>query len=353
MSQSSHPIRLVAGIEIRPPAPGTNVLLDRDCAAVIGQALADDLARCVPDVTRARLVTGPALLEPGQVLSPDHAPWAAMQTVAESGAAAKQEAASGLITLGASGGRLSHDALGPYRDPPDGLFLCLPMLVIPAGVDAAADERETLETALERELFDTGGVHPPALAELSSATGLEPVHGQLMTLTDLAALVKMQLAGAGLDPFWPPIEHALLATDEPTLLDLPAGLRARWNPGARGWELVLRTPSDPPDDDDALWLRSFRQSTALLETHLIPWRAVVDPDQNTTGLELDEENRWVVVDRGPDTGPDRFEPLEHPDLGLIGFDSVADGQRRLFLPLVPEAVELLRRKFDADGPARA
>lgn len=335
MTESPNPIRLVAGIELRPPSPQARFVLEREHAERVGGAIADDLARCVPAVTGAHLVTGPALLEPGQVLSPDHSPWDAMGTVAGQG----REPSPGLTTLGAAGGRLSHDALGPFRAEPDGLFVCLPMLVF-----AARAERDALDTALERELFDRGGLHPPSLAALAETTGLEPVHGQLMTLTDLAALVKMQLAGAGLDPFWPPVEHALLAPGEPASLDLPAGLQAEWSAEDRGWELALRSLADPPDDDDALWLRAFRQTTVLLETHLIPWRATVgDPDAT-----LDPDNRWVRLDRGPDDGPERVEPVDHPDVGLVGFEAVAAGRRTLALPLVAESIAELRSRLERE-----
>ena len=347
MIESTHPIRLVVGIEVRPPVPGAGFVVDRDSAERIGRALADDLARCVPEITETRLITGPALLEPGQVLSPDHSPWTAMQTVAEGqapqgGIASNGFPEPGLVTLGSANGRLSHDALGPYRTPPEGLFLCLPMLVL-----APANRGEAFETAFERTLFDAGGAHPPVLAELAEASGLEPVHGQLMTLTDLAALVKMQLAGAGLDPFWPPVEHALLAAGEAVDLALPAGLHAQWNTEARGWELALRTPADPPDEKDALWLRSFRQTAALLETHLIPWRATLgEGDADDAGgvdAELDDESRWVIFDRGADDGAPAFRTLEHEELGLIGYEAVREGRRRLALPLVPEAIDLLVR----------
>ncbi|MBY6204911.1 hypothetical protein [Halomonas denitrificans] len=340
MSESPNPIRLVAGIELRPPSPDARFVLEREHAERVGGAIGDDLARCVPAVTGAHLVTGPALLEPGQVLSPDHSPWNAIEVVA----GPRREPAPGLTTLGAASGRLSHETLGPYRGVPDGLFVCLPMLLF-----APPGERETLDTALERELFDHGGLHPPSLAALAETTGLEPVHGQLMTLTDLAALVKMQLAGAGLDPFWPPVEHALLAPDEPARLDLPAGLRADWSVEDRGWELALRNPADPPDDDDALWLRAFRQTTVLLETHLIPWRATVgDPD-----ARLDPDNRWVRFDRGADDGNDRIEPVNHPDVGLVGFEAVAAGRRTLALPLVADAIAELRTRLEQERGASA
>lgn len=340
MADSLHPIRLVAGIEVRPPAPDARFVLERDAAEQVGGAIGDDLARCVSSVTETRLITGPALLEPGQVLSPGHAPYTAMQTVA--GAADEP----GLTTLGAVGGRLSHETLRPVRERPDGLFLVLPLLLL-----APAERGEAISAELEQALFDTGGLHPPSLAALAEATGLDPVHGQLMTWTDLAALVKMQLAGAGLDPFWPPVEHALVAPNEDAVLELPAGLEGRWSAEAGGWTLPFRVPADPPSDDDALWLRAFRQTVALLETHLIPWRTSVD----APGAELDTEHRWVRLDRGPAPAeaPAGIEPVQHPDVGLIGFDAVIDGRRVRALPLVAEAIPALKRSLQRSTGAGA
>ncbi len=340
MADSLHPIRLAAGIEVRPPAPGARFVLERDAAEQVGAAIADDLARCVPSVTETRLVTGPALLEPGQVLSPAHAPYTAMQTVA--GAADEP----GLTTLGAVGGRLSHDILRPVREPPDGLFLVLPLVLL-----APAERGEAIASDLEQVLFDTGGLHPPSLAALAESTGLDPVHGQLMTWADLAALVKMQLAGAGLDPFWPPVEHALVSPNEDARLELPAGLEGHWSASAGGWTLPFRVPADPPSEDDALWLRSFRQTVALLETHLIPWRASVD----APGAELDPEHRWIRLDRGPAPAdaPTAIETIQHPEVGLVGFGAVVDGRRVRALPLVAEAIPALKRSLQPSSEAGA
>jgi hypothetical protein len=331
MADSLHPIRLAVGIELRPPPSDARFVLERDAAERLGEAIGNDLARCVASVTAARLVTGPALLEPGQVLSPAHGPFAAMQTVAG------RVDEPGLTTIGAVGGRLSHDSLRPVREPPDGLFLVLPLLLL-----APADSGDALASELEQTLFDAGGLHPPSLAALADGTGLEPVHAQLMTWTDLAALVKMQLAGAGLDPFWPPVEHALVAPDEDASIELPAGLRAHWSGDEGGWTLPFRLPEDAPTDEDALWLRAFRQTVVLLESHLIPWRVSVE----TPEAEVDPDFRWVQIDRGPTQAADELRTLEHDEVGLIGFDAVVQGRRIRALPLVAEAVPALRRALE-------
>lgn len=333
MKQASTLIRLVVGIEIRPPAADARYVLERNAAERIGGHIAEDLAACVEAVTAGHLACGPALLEPGQVLAPErHAPWARLAELAR----LDRPQAPGVTTLGANRGRLPDPVLGPTPAAPSGLFLCLPLLLrIEDDVDAVA-------AALERKLFDAGGLRPPALGELAAATGLEPVHGQLMTHTDLMALVKMQLAGAGLDPFWPPVEQVLLAPEQPAELDLPAGLRAQWRPDAAVVVFPLDFDADGriAADSHTLWWRAFRQQTAVLDQHRIDWeveshspRAVVDPQM-----------RWIEVDAGP--APDAAAGAVEQDreLGLLGFRAVRDGRWVLSYPLRAEGIAALRQR---------
>ncbi|MCA1778792.1 MAG: hypothetical protein LC637_05280 [Xanthomonadaceae bacterium] len=338
MSRWPNHIRLVAGFEIRPPSTQARYVFERDQAERLGGLIADDLAACVADVRAGHLVIGPALLEPGQVLSPGHAPWTAMREIARLDGPLEP----GVTSIGSRQGRLSHAVLEPCREPPQGLFVCLPLLV---AVEAA--RFETLATQLEQVLFERGGLQPPAMGTLADATGLDPVHGQLMTQADLMALVKMQLAGAGLDPFWPPVEHALLAPDQAASLELPAGLKALWNIKAGGWELEFAIPQEFGSASDAwaLWLRSWRQTIALLETHLVPWRALTDEPVAT----VDDANQWVRAANGPADGPNRAWIRQHPEVGLIGYSSIIDGQRADYFPLHAEAIGALKARFAECG----
>ncbi|PKL95906.1 MAG: hypothetical protein CVV18_03725, partial [Gammaproteobacteria bacterium HGW-Gammaproteobacteria-8] len=265
MNQDAHLIRLVAGIEVRPPAQDVRFSLEREAAARIGAHIAEDLVACVEAVTDGHLACGPALLEPGQILAPERrAPWRALASTAR----LDRPLAPGVTSIGTHRQQLPDPLLGPDPAAPSGQFLCLPLLL------QAQHDSAGLRTALERQLFDSGGLRPPALGELAAATGLEPVHGQLMTLIDLMALVKMQLAGAGLDPFWPAIEHALLLPRQAAAIELPGGIRARWQPEAE--VLVISLAVDEQGQvataNPRLWWRAFRQQTALLDQHRIEWQ---------------------------------------------------------------------------------
>lgn len=342
MKQASHLIRLVAGIEVRPPSADARFVIEREAAERIGGHIAEDLAACVEAVTAGHLATGPALLEPGQVLAPERrSPWSKLAELAR----LDRPQSPGVTTLGAHRGRLPDPVLGPDPLPPSGQFLCLPLLL------RLEDDVDAVTAALERELFDIGGLRPPALGELMQTTGLEPVHGQLMTLTDLMALVKMQLAGAGLDPFWPPVEHMLLESDRACAFELPAGIQARWQPDASALVFVLDFDADGriAAPSEMLRWRAFRQQTAVLDQHRTDWRV----ESTTPRAVVDPAMRWIEVDAGPTTvsasAPVELE--QDRELGLLGFRMVRDGRLLRCYPLRAEGIAALHQRLGDAGRA--
>ncbi|MDT8450283.1 MAG: hypothetical protein RQ847_08915 [Wenzhouxiangellaceae bacterium] len=331
-------IRLVAGVEIRPPAPGSTFVLDKAGSERVGDRIAEALAAVVPEVTAGHLVTGPALLEPGQALHPERGPWRTMARVA----GLAEPVRPGLTSIGSHTGRLSHAELGPYRSPPQGLFVCLPLLLA-----AGAEHAEALGRALEEALFDRGGLPPPAMAALAEATGLEPVHGQLMTRLDLAALMKMQLAAAGLDPFWPPVEHALFEPDRPARPDLPGALDATWDPQAQRWDIGFVTFANASANASAnaamspeayaLWLRSLRQTCALLDAWLVDWQVHC----RSPGAEVEADGRWVRERTGNAASGTTGITVEHTQVGVVACAAPVDGEYRIYYPLSVGAIDAL------------
>jgi len=335
MASQAHHIRLVAAFEFGPPAAHARLRLQRTAAERVGGALAADLAHYVPEVVEGHLVVGPGLLEPGQLLSPAaRAPWSALA------ACLGPDPEPGVTSLGAHQGRVWHANLAPAREPPLGRFAGVPMLL-------AADRTESLATRLEQHLFDVAALRPPAVAELHQATGLDLVHGQLMTVADLMALVKMQLAGAALDPFWPPVEHALLDRGREAGLTLPGALRADWDPDAACFRLrAERTLAGRPDTPQGrLWWRAFRQQTAILDEHRIDWRVEsADP-----AVAIEPAGRWLVVAHADSPAQSGVEPLEDAEIGLIGFRTSSPGRPRTWLPLRRDAIAALASHLGVDG----
>ena len=337
MSGALHHIRLVAGIEIRPPTKSARFMLEHDQARRLSEPIADDLAACVAQATSAHLCLVGALLEPGQVLSPVQAPWTAMIEIGR----LDQNAEPGITIIGSHQGQPARAQLAPLNTPPGGLFVCLPLLL-----SLDRNHSEALETLLEQTLFDQGGLKPPSLGTLHELTGLEPVHGQFMTLTDLMALTKMQLAAAGLDAFWAPVEHALLQPDRPFDIELPAGLHASWNAQYKRFEIEFLTFDQAGliDDDYALWLRAFRQTTALLDTHWIEWQCTT----RNPNCRIEPQGRWLIetaaVSEQEDAGV-WTQQLKGP--GLVAYTTVDNTRLKHYYPLNGAAITDLEQHFIA------
>jgi hypothetical protein len=335
-----HHIRLVAAFEIRPPGASARMVFERDEIERLGGCIAEDLSALVDDVTRGHLIVGPALLEPAQLVNPEFAPWSAMKNLAALPAGFEP----GVTSIGAHAGRTPGDALLPRRERPEGLFLCLPLLLA-----AAPDDAGNLSETFERLLFEQGGLRPPALGELAGFSGLEPVHGQLMTEADLLALFKVQLAGAGLDPFWPPVEHAVLAPEQPARMELPGGVAARWDPDSRAWELAFIGYDEAEGDAESwmLWLRGLRQTAAMLESCLVRWRPVAEAPSTV----VDDSGRWAERRLAPDDRHGLAWRIEDQAMGLVGYAAVLDGTRRALYPLSIDAVADLENHLHSQGVA--
>lgn len=316
------------------------MVFERDEIERLGRCIADDLAAVVDEVTRGHLIVGPALLEPAQLVNPEFAPWSTMQQLAALPAGFEP----GVTSIGTHRGRAPSDALLPRRPRPEGLFVCLPLLLA-----AAPDDAGDLSATFEAQLFERGGLRPPALGELAGFSELEPVHGQLMTEADLLALFKVQFAGAGLDPFWPPVEHAALAPERPAALELPGGVAARWDADSRAWELSFIGYDEAESDSRSwlLWLRGLRQTAAMLDSCLVRWRPVAD----SPSTAIDDAGRWAERSLAPDHRDGRAWRIEDEAMGLVAYAAVLDGVRRAFYPLSIEAVSDLENQLRGRGVA--
>ncbi|RFF28185.1 hypothetical protein DZK25_04140 [Wenzhouxiangella sp. 15181] len=334
-----HHIRLLAGLEIEPgESPGRT--LDRHEAERLAGHLAEDLHRVVPAVEQTMLVLSASLFEPFELMRPGFPVWQALEELAES-TLRERGFEPRVLAIGAHRSKMPHAGLQPSEQSPQGQFLALPVTLI-----CPEDEAEALEEALEAELFERASIDPPARALLSESAGLETVHGQLLTLADLIALQHVQLDGAGLGGFWPVVEQILVDADHEHEHELPAGLRAHWDPSRKHVDIPFISLDQFPgnNDDYALWLRAFRTLTTLLDSHAIDWRARPDPP-----VVFDPDNASMIDSTGPTNHADGITVHHHPDIGLLAWTVVEDGRMMHIYPLRPESANRVMRDLAARG----
>lgn len=339
MNESVHHIRLLAGLEIQPGVTPERSL-DRHRAEQLAGHLAEDLHRVVPSVEQTMLVLGASLFEPFELMRPGFPVWEALEELAES-TLRERGFEPRILAIGSHRSQMPHSRLQPPDGPPQGQFLALPLTLI-----CPTDTADALEKELEEALFERGSIAPPARALLSEAAGLETVHGQLLTLADLIALQHVQLDGAGLGGFWPAVEQVLVDGDRIHEPDLPAGLRARWEPASKRFDIDFVSLDQFAGDTDeyALWLRAYRTLTALLDSHGIEWRAV--PGEPVV---FDPETSSMIESAGAADCADGITVHHHPDIGLVAWTVVEDGRMMHIYPLRPESANRVMNDLAARG----
>lgn len=330
-----HDIRLAAGFETASHAAART--LTRAQADTLAQALATDLARTIPGIDQSMLVVGGGLFEATQLLRPGLPAWSALFDLARP-VVRDQGLTPQLLAIGSHNKRMPDQRLAPPAGTIESQFVLIPLLLISGAEDGAR-----LETELERELFERGSIDPPARALLHEALGLDTVHGQLLTATDVLALQNVQMDAAGLGSFWPVVEHAVLSPDQDVEFSLPADLRSRWKGAEQTLEIDFVTFDSyrRPPSEYAIWQRAFRTLTALVGAHAMAWRAVCEAH-----IESDKDARLLREPAGPQNGPQAVTEHVDADAGLIAW-TVATGSRLIHLyPLDADTARRQRAELE-------
>ncbi len=334
MQPKPHHSFLAVVVETRPNQPGPSPI-QTATAERLADAISADLVAVLPEAAAARLLMAAGLFAPGDLLRFGFPAWTALSRIDR-----QRPFAAEIIALGARHGRYSEAALTPGDDP-RGALRCLPMLL-----SAPGDRGRALAGLAEQRLFENASLRPPSLSILAQDCAIEAVHGQIMTRADLLALTRMQLAAGRLDPFWPPLEHALIAPGKNQAWDLPAGLRARWSARTRRLQLDFQILDSAAQDlaEYALWVRAFRQLCALAEYH----HTELDI-QVPEGCRADATMRWLVSPGEPVDSFDCVERLVYPGVGVLRYRVIEDGKVLDYYPLQPGAPAVLEAALRQRG----
>ncbi len=237
----------VLALELIPEgAPGA-LSLALESAPLLGDAIANDLARLLPGVETLGLALAAALYDPAQLLRPGwpvHAELARMHQQAQRGGWMPA-----VTSFGATAGRMAAPVLEP-----DPRLIGSPLLLVPFVLVGHSADAAEVGAQMERDFEEKGLAEAATAILLNQAFSIKVEHARYLTLNDLCALTALQYEHAGLAPIWAIIECALLSPqrDERATLD-------------DGTELHYRDGQVAIDGDaDGL---GYRRAAAILMAH--------------------------------------------------------------------------------------
>jgi hypothetical protein len=322
------------------PEASRPALLGKSQAEQLLAHLAADLQALLPDVSRCSLIAAGALFDQTQVLRPGYPLFTALEATAAEGGPGRFR--PGLVSIGATGGAMPLKALQPQDDIPLGMLQVLPVVL--HGPGALVDE---LGGSMEYRFLEEGQLSPHSAAWLSSAFGIDVNHARLMTLTDLNALLRLQLEHFGFLPLWELLDAALTEREDRLTVTTPLGQVYHWRDGAVHTEFEtfdywanLGGGAERPAARLALAdaygerIREIRQYMTTLSAHGLSVHF------RLPGADAPLEDSFLVESGDATADPSHAVVTEHSlhGTGTLAITVVRDGRIEHYYPLDPRGL---------------
>lgn len=315
--------------------------------------LAADLARLFPRVTTHRLCGIGALYDQAQILRPDWPLFSALADVARRRWKKDGESA-GIMGIGAVDGRMPEPGLEPDPDLPPGILLLLPLQL-----QGPTDELDALEEDMEHRFMEEGQLSPLSARALENAFGIATTHARFITLTDLRAMLKLQLEHFGFTALSDLLDVALEGDAAPRDVHAASGQHFHWDGSAVNATFETfdhwasegagsETPAEGLVEAYRDWTREHRRMLVTLQAHGVSVRQVL------AGSGASLEGVFFEEDAGPAAGQ-APGVTEHDggDLGTLVVSVVHDGRLKHFWPLAPEGSNALHAHIATLGLEQA
>jgi hypothetical protein len=332
------------GPDARRPA-----LLGRADAEQLLAHVAADLGALLPDIGACSLIAAGALFDQTQILRPGYPAFSALEAVSLNDDPARFR--PGLVSLGADDGSMPDRALQPDPDIPPGLLQLLPLVV-----HGPAMTVEALGQAMEYRFLEEGQLSAHSASWLQGAFGVVINHARFMTLTDLNAMLRLQLEHFGFLPLWELLDAALSGAAGPLAVRGQHGVELEWREGAihlrfetfdfwatEGAGAALPAARQALAESYANWTRETRQYLTTLAAHGLDVvfhhprddRVLDGPYFSEPGLALPGSRRAAVTEHSfgdigiiSVTTVDGEEVLNHYPLSADGLNAMHAGIRR-------------------------
>ena len=299
--------------------------------------LAADLRSLIPGISRCSLIASGALFDQTQLLRPAYPIFKALESA--SLAERTEKFQPGLVSIGSENGKMPLEDLQPQEDIPLGLLQLIPLVV--HGPDTEVQE---LGQSMEYRFLEEGQLSAHSVNWMETAFGVSINHARFMTLTDLNALLHLQLDHFGFLPLWELLDAALNKRKEPLEVESKSGISYSWHEGAVHAEFETfdhwagsGSGSELASLDQVLadgygdWTREIRQYLTTLNAHGV--EMVFHRGDNSEPLDGNffVEQSTLIPDRKATT------VTEHSfrELGTIAVSLVIEGKLQNYYPLSP------------------
>lgn len=327
-----------------PEASRPSLLAPGDAEQMLAHVAAD-LRALLPDIAQCSLIAPGALYDQTQILRPGYPVFSAL----EAAASAPRAFQPGLVSIGAADGTMPAEALQPGADIPLGLLQLLPVVV-----HGPAPLVEQLGQAMEYRFLEQGQLSAHAAAWLQTGFRVSINHARLMTLTDLNAMLRLQLEHFGFLSLWELLDAALSGRDGELRVRTPSGITLEWRDGEvhavfETFDFWARDGGGAglPAARLALaggygdWTREMRQYTTTLRAHGVAIRfQLPNAGPALTGTWFCE-----ISEAAPQPGDPAVTEHSFGELGTVAVTAVAGERIENYYPLRPRGLNDIQARL--------
>lgn len=349
---------ILVGIETDPTryhgeSASRPALLDRVAAEQVLAHVAADLSSMFPGINQCTLTMAGALFDQTQLLRPRLPVLNALETLQQAGNPGS-DFQPRLLSIGASAGNMPHEDLQPFDDIPLGLLQILPLVLT-----GPAEYVDEIATEMEHRFLEQGQLSAHSAKSLESQFQVSVNHARFMTITDLNALLHLQLEHYGFLPLWELLDAAITPPTGTLEVSTPEGPGFKWQDGAVhsffesfDWWAQYGGGADKSADDQHLqstyadWTRTYRRYLTMLSAH------GVKVCQHLPGLEDSELRDSFLMEESTVTPKPNAAPVtEHgaDDLGIVAVTVVTGVRQINFYPLLASGLNDLHQFIREQG----
>lgn len=333
---------ILVGIETDPTRyHGENAsrpaLLERAAAEQVLAHIAADLTAMFPDINHCSLSMAGALFDQTQILRPALPVYAALETLQQSSNPGTDFQAR-LLSIGSSEGQMPVKELQPFDNIPLGLLQILPLLIT-----GPAEYVEQLIDEMEHRFLEQGQVSAHSAKALESQFKISINHARFMTITDLNALLRLQLEHYGFLPMWELLDAAMTPSAGTLEVSSTGGLKFKWQDESVhsyfqsfDWWAQYGEGAKISANDQQLqsayanWTREYRRYLTMLTAH------GVRVSQHLPGMEDAELSSSFLLEESATTPEQSAAPVtahSADDLGTIAVTVVSKTRQMNLYPL--------------------